>query len=95
MIHLLTVLGIALLPVLSQAQSEKPNKQDSFTLGTYYYAWYNGPGVQKDLGWMKSALRGRLRPQQLPNSVFMTAAMPMSSRATSNSASMPGSISGR
>jgi len=60
------LLGIALLPVLSQAQIEKPNKQDSFTLGTYYYAWYNAPGVQKDLGWMKRALRGRLRPQQLP-----------------------------
>ena len=55
------VLGVAFMPFLCEAQTKKSNM-----LGAYYYPWYDAPKNENDIGWMKRALRGRLKPAQLP-----------------------------
>ncbi|MGY8689552.1 MAG: hypothetical protein ACKVHP_17690, partial [Verrucomicrobiales bacterium] len=37
----------------------------SLSIGAYYYPWY-GSADAGETGWMSNALRGRLKPQQLP-----------------------------
>jgi len=49
------------MPFLCEAQTRKSN-----ILGAYYYPWYDAPTNENDIGWMKRALRGRLKPAQLP-----------------------------
>ena len=51
-----------ILSTFSHAQAENLTKDKSFMLGAYYYAWYEAPNNENDLGWMEKALRGRLKP---------------------------------
>ena len=59
-------LSVLILSTFSHAQVENLSKDKSFSLGAYYYAWYDAPKNKHDIGWMKKALRGRLDPVQLP-----------------------------
>ena len=58
--------ALFILSTLSNAQAENLTKDKTFMLGAYYYAWYEAPNNENDLGWMGKALRGRLKPVQLP-----------------------------
>lgn len=49
------------MPFVCEAQTSKSNM-----LGAYYYPWYDASKNEDDIGWMKKALRGRLKPTQLP-----------------------------
>jgi hypothetical protein len=60
------IAAIFIIPIFSQAQGDESNKQGGFMLGAYYYPWYDAPKNENDIGWMKKALRGRLKPVQLP-----------------------------
>ena len=59
-------LSVLILSTFSYAQVGSLSKDKSFMLGAYYYAWYDSPKNEDDIGWMKKALRGRLDPVQLP-----------------------------
>ena len=59
-LRILAILLAALsLPLFAQEES------GSLSIGAYYYPWY-GAADPGDTGWMTQALRGRLKPQQLP-----------------------------
>lgn len=59
----------------SKTEAKTEGKKDasppaSFLVGAHYYPWYRAPSADAtrpgDLAWMKEALRGRLRPRQVP-----------------------------
>ena len=60
-----TIVVVFILSTFSYAQVENLSKDKSFMLGAYYYAWYDAPKNEDDIGWMKKALMGRLDPVQL------------------------------
>ena len=44
----------------------KADTGPSCLLGAYYYAWYRSPGREGDTGWMRRAMRSKLKPAHLP-----------------------------
>jgi hypothetical protein len=58
--------AIFIFSTLSQGQDDGANQKKEFMVGAYYYPWYEAPKNENDIGWMKRALRGRLKSTQLP-----------------------------
>jgi glycoprotein endo-alpha-1,2-mannosidase len=62
---LLSAVLIALcLPVSGQGPKAS-RSTESLNIGAYYYPWYRA-SEEGNIGWMSQAMRGHLKPQQLP-----------------------------
>ena len=62
--YLLLFSTVLRLPVFGQGEAEGA-QQGVLSVGAYYYPWYHAADAG-ETGWMSQALRGRLKPQQLP-----------------------------
>ena len=63
---IVNTVAIFIFSTLSQGQDDGANQKKEFMVGAYYYPWYEAPKNENDIGWMKRALRGRLKSTQLP-----------------------------
>ena len=63
-LYFFALVAVLSLPVSGQ-ETVAAKTSNSLSIGAYYYPWY-GASDKGNLGWMSQAMRGHLKPQQLP-----------------------------